>query len=243
MSSPEPSKTSARNLTPADNNAAVNIVVFDSGKGAYFVEERLNALQRKSSPILRNYQIVVDRKNVPYGSKSALEVQALTEKALLPWLNRTEKADVITIACNTATALAIDFLRSKYPEQKFVGFEPMVKPATKNSETGEIAVLATPATLQSERYLRLKSKYASEYQVYEPDCSAWAKRIEDGTFGTEDLAELKSLVKQTNIDQIILACTHYLGIEELLREQLPDTIVVLQPMQAIDKQIERLLNA
>ena len=211
---------------------ALQIGVFDSGLGGEFVAQALQELRPGD-----DFQVVNDAANVPYGDKTPEEIYALTKRAITPLL----VADVLVIACNTATAYAIDRLRVDYPEVRFVGFEPMIKPASLNSSTGSIAVLATPATLRSERYLRLKQEWASGYDVFEPDCSTWARKIEDATFSEEDVAELKRLVQEEGIDQVILACTHYLGVQSILRRALPQSTAILQPIKAINRQISRLV--
>jgi glutamate racemase len=219
-----------------------HIGIFDSGRGGQFVANWLEQLE----PTWQ-FHVVNDSQNVPYGDKSADEIITLTETAIRPLLNH---CDVVVIACNTATALAIDTLRQLHPRTKFVGFEPMIKPASQVAElttsTGKIAVLATPATLNSKRYQELKTKWASNFQVFEPDCSQWARKIEDEQFSVTDFSEVLTLIEQQQIDQVILACTHYLGVQQLLEQQIAEKISnsvrILQPMHAIHRQITRLVE-
>src|SRR5690606_15791182 len=99
--------------------------------------------------------------------------------AIQPLLH--EACDIIIIACNTATMTAIKTLRNKYPEQEFIGIEPMVKPAASMTKTGTFAVCATPVTVASKRYKWLVDTYASSSRIIEPDCSTWAPMIEKNT--------------------------------------------------------------
>ncbi|MDR2508522.1 MAG: UDP-N-acetylmuramoyl-L-alanine--D-glutamate ligase [Candidatus Ancillula sp.] len=213
-------------------NNPIRIGIFDSGRGGEFVATSLKSLRPNDT-----FQVVNDSENVPYGDKTPKQIYELTKQAIKPLLG---EVDVLAIACNTATAYAIDGLRSDYPDVRFVGFEPMIKPASLNSSTGNIAVLATPATLKSERYQKLKDKWASDYNVFEPDCSTWARRIEDGVFGRSDIAGLDTLVRAEEIDQVILACTHYLGVKEMLQHTLPPQVNILEPIEAISRQISRI---
>lgn len=210
----------------------MKIGVFDSGRGGVFVTERLQKLNPNDEFIIVN-----DHKNVPYGDKTREEIVKLTEMAIKPLLRETK---IIIIACNTATAYAITYLRAKFPNHKFIGFEPMIKPAVLATETGKIAVLATPATLKSSRYLELKTEWAGNFEVFEPNCETWAKKIENNEFIEKDLIELVELVQRNNIDQVILACTHYLGVEKVLQENLPETVQILQPIMAINKRLNEL---
>jgi len=149
----------------------MTIGVFDSGIGGEAVARHLEVAFPEATIITVN-----DHEHVPYGSRTAEDIKRLTEAALQPLI----KADCacIVIACNTATAASIDYLRITYPHQRFVGLEPMVKPAAEKTQSGVIAICATPATLTSERYRKLKQTYARDIAVIEPDCSDWASLIE-----------------------------------------------------------------
>lgn len=216
---------------------AHEVAVFDSGKGGDFVASEFARIA-DTHPLLPRikWTLYQDTKNVPYGSKTPSEIRELTEKCLAPTLTHDTKQVVKVLACNTATAYAIDDLRAKYPEHKFVGFEPMIKPASLSSDTGNICVLATPATLCSERYRALKEKYAASYQVFEPDCTSWAAKIEHNEFSVEDILPIVELIKDQNIDQVILACTHYIAVKELIEQCFTDanvSVTVLEPTDAI----------
>jgi glutamate racemase len=211
----------------------MRIGVFDSGKGGRLVAERLKILRPND-----DFTVVNDRVHLPYGSRTPAEIIALTEVAIRPIINH----DVVVIACNTATACAIDFLRKRYPEVKFVGFEPMLKPAVLGTASGEIVVLATPTTLKSPRYAKLKAEYAQNRTIYEPNCATWAEKIEKNAFTEADLAEIMEIIAKNPVDQVILACTHYLALENLLRQKLPPDIKILQPIAAINRRIDCLLQ-
>jgi glutamate racemase len=210
----------------------LKIGVFDSGLGGEIVTERL----RKIFPD-EVFTVVNDRDNLPYGGKTRDEIVSLTEAAIQSLI---KSADVIIIACNTATAAAIGTLRSKYPNTPFIGFEPAIKPAGKNSEVDQIMVLATPFTLSSEKYRALKKRYCKGINVIEPDCSKWAEKIENGMFTDEDLEIVVREARNRNVDEIVLGCTHYLAIEENLRRVLPN-VRIETPILGVANRLKEIM--
>lgn len=209
--------------------------VFDSGIGGEAVAEAL----RKTFPEAQ-VDTVNDRKNVPYGSKSADEVRTLTEAALQPFLHGNY--DVIVLACNTATALAIAYLRATYPDQKFIGIEPMIKPAAELTKTNIVAVCATPATLSSERYNTLVAAHGSHLTLIEPDCSEWAYLIENNQFNRSHVEHIVNDICNRGADIIVLGCTHYHWIKDLIIELAAGRAAVLEPSEAIGRRVRLLLQ-
>lgn len=211
----------------------MRIGVFDSGVGGEAVARDL-ALAFSDSTIVT----VNDRKNVPYGSRPAEEIIRLTDAALQPLL--TGQFDYIVIACNTATAVAIEWLRRNYPSQIFIGLEPMVKPAAEQTKTGAIAILATPATLSSDRYKKLKKEYLNGKECIEPDCSAWAAMIEDSDINELHIQQTVESVLSKGADVIVLACTHYHWIRELIENIVDGRAAIIDPSTAIARRIKQL---
>jgi glutamate racemase len=120
--------------------------------------------------------------------------------------------------------------------------EPMVKPAAEQTKSGVIAVCATPATLASDRYAYLKSEYASGITVLEPDCSQWATMIETNTIDEKNItAQIKEVI-DSRADVIVLGCTHYHWIEQLIIEGAHGRAKVLQPEIPVLKQLARVLS-
>lgn len=218
----------------------MKIGVFDSGRGGDAVAARLRELLPAAEVITAN-----DAAHVPYGSRPDDEVQRLTEAGVAPLLEAG--CDAVVLACNTATAAAIEHLRLEIPDTPFVGLEPMVKPAARMSTSGVIAVCATPGTLRSARYQRLKDTWAPETTVLEPDCSDWAATIERQGPDAVDLAPLTEQVRASGADVVVLACTHYhwlkARIEEHLAAEIPERrITVLEPSDAVASQVTRVLG-
>lgn len=226
----------ARAVASIDYSASVNIGVFDSGVGGEAVAATLRELLPHATVTTAH-----DHDHVPYGSRTDAEVLKLTERAIQPLLEAA--CEVIVLACNTATAAAIDQLRLNYPQTPFVGLEPMVKPASAMTSSKAVVVCATPATLRSERYHRLKATWAEGVHLLEPDCTDWAAAIERGEPETVDLAPLKELVHQASADFVVLACTHYHWIKERVKEAAGPEVTVLEPTDAIAAQIRRVTSA
>lgn len=209
--------------------------VFDSGIGGEAVAAALQRIFPSATITTIN-----DQAHVPYGDKSPAEVRSLTETTLTPLLDGTY--DVIVLACNTATALAIEYLRKKYPAQKFIGIEPMIKSAAAITSSGMIAVCATPATLASERYARLISKHGAHLSIIEPDCSEWAYLIENNLINREHVAKVVHDVCERGVDVIVLGCTHYHWIKDIIIELAGDRVTVLEPSDAIGRRVAQLLD-
>lgn len=209
--------------------------VFDSGIGG----EAVAAALQVSFP---NAEIITvnDRKNVPYGEKSRAEVIRLTNAAIQPLLSSS--CDVIVLACNTATTAAIATLRERYPHQRFIGIEPMVKPAAALTTTGTIAVCATPATLGSRRYQELKSLYGTGLTFIEPDCHGWAHMIEHNNINHQEIADTIETVCAQGADVVILGCTHYHWIKDDIIALANGRATVFEPSEAIGKRITALLG-
>ncbi len=207
--------------------------MFDSGVGGQSVANYL-ALKFPKSHI----RVINDRANVPYGSKTDSEIIRLTESAITPLIN--SYADIIIIACNTATAAAIDYLRAKYPTQLFIGLEPMVKPAAKITKTGVIAVYATPSTLKSPRYKKLISDYAKGITILEPDCRDWASMVENDSVDYQSIKKTTQQCLAKGADTIVLACTHYHWLKKFITETAYDKAIILEPSEAIARRIEYL---
>lgn len=205
------------------------IGVFDSGQGGHIVAARLRAIMPE-----HEFTVVDDHDHVPYGDRVDREIVRLTETALKPLLART---NIIVIACNTATAVAIDYLRDKYPSHQFVGFEPMVKPLSTMTEHG--AILATRATIESERYRALKQLYHGE-NILEPDTTDWARNIENGRAGAIRYDELDQMVVK-GVDMIALSCTHYLEIEDYLRKRYDGLATIIEPTKAVADRLEAVI--
>jgi len=213
----------------------MRIGIFDSGIGGEAVAREL-AREFHEADIVT----VSDKEHVPYGNRPEDEVILLTEQAIRPLLRK--RCDVIVIACNTATAAAIETLREQHPTQLFIGLEPMLKPAVQATKTGVIAVCATPSTLASKRYTDAKQRFASGIQVIEPDCSDWAKLIESNKINQTHIDDVVRWCLKANVDVIVLGCTHYHWIKQEIIKATAGQAIVLEPSEAIANRVRQLLG-
>ena len=211
----------------------MRIGVFDSGIGGKAVAHDLAITFANANIVTIN-----DREHVPYGSRSADEIISLTNEAIQPLI--LGSYDYIVIACNTATAVAIEWLRAAYPSQVFIGLEPMVKPAASLTTTKALAICATPATLASDRYNALKKAYFKEITCIEPDCSSWASMIENSDINESLIAQTIESVLADGADVIVLACTHYHWIRELIERIADGRAAIIDPSEAVAKRIKQL---
>ncbi|HSW91561.1 MAG TPA: aspartate/glutamate racemase family protein [Candidatus Saccharimonadales bacterium] len=209
--------------------------VFDSGIGGKAVAEALSRTFPDATITTVN-----DAKNVPYGDKTPREVIALTDTAIQPLLR--QHCDIVILACNTATALAISTLRDRYPTQKFIGIEPMIKTAAATTKSKTIAVCATPATLASDRYKTLITRHAAHLTILEPDCSNWAYMIENNQVNRRQIIDAINTVCEEGADVIVLGCTHYHWIKTMIAEIAGDRAVILEPSEAISQRVASLIT-
>lgn len=179
------------------------IAVFDSGVGGISVLKELVRLLPEET-----FLYFGDSANAPYGTKPTQQVRELTLQAANMLLNRNVKA--LVVACNTATAAAIDTLRQTWPDRIIVGIEPAVKVAADCFPTGKVGVLATPVTLQEEKFLHLTEKFP-QMQVFPIPLPGLVERIEAGASEEEIEAFLTPTLSAYagQLDAAVLGCTHY----------------------------------
>lgn len=152
-----------------------------------------------------------DSANAPYGTKSREEIRTLTFHVVEYLLSRGIKG--LAVACNTATGAAVRDLRGMYPELPIVGIEPAVKPAVMHSNGGRILVLATPMTIELQKFKTLLDQYKERAEIVSVPCKGLMEFVEKGDLESEDLSEyfnvhlLPYLTDDT--EGIVLGCTHY----------------------------------
>jgi glutamate racemase len=213
------------------------IGIFDSGVGGLSVWRELI----KSLPH-EDIIYYADTANCPYGPKSKEEIIGIVDKLVQFLISKDVK--IIIVACNTATAAAIDYLRANYIIP-FVGMEPAVKPAAMNSTTKSIGVLATEGTFNGKLYLETSKKYASDVELHIKVGDNLVDIVENNKiFDSETDNHLKELMFpliQKNIDHLVLGCTHYPFLTESLKQVLPPNVIIVDPAPAVVKQANRIL--
>ena len=215
------------------------IGIFDSGSGGLSVYRELVKLLP-----LEQYRYYADNSHCPYGEKSPLYIQRrarfITER-FLDW-----KADIIVVACNTATAAAIAKLRQEYPDIPFVGMEPAVKPAALGTETGVIGVLATAGTLKGSKYLNTRGLYEADVKIVEHVGQGFVELVERGILdGPEAEATVEASLRpllDAGADRIVLGCTHYPFLKPVIERIAGPGVQVIDPAPAVARQTLRILQ-
>lgn len=187
------------------------IGVFDSGIGGLTVLEELKIVLPNE-----DYLFYADSKNCPYGEKSDKELYDITSNIVDYLISNNCK--IIVIACNTATTRCIKYLRDKYKDMTFIGTEPAIKVAC-DRDYKNILVMATPATIASERTSILVNDNKKEYEnIYLVPCEGLADAIETDNFKKQEeiISSIYNEYKDKDIDAIVLGCTHYPHIKDLI---------------------------
>lgn len=210
----------------------MKIGVFDSGVGGESVAKAIKQELPDAEVLL-----VTDKAHLPYGNKAPQELLELVSPVIESLSNH---CDAIVIACNTVSTTIINDLREQ-TKTPLVAMEPMVKPAAEKTKSKIIAVCATPTTLKSKRYRWLKDTYAKGIKVLEPNCSDWSYMIEHKKVDEEKIRQRIEKVCKDGADKIVLGCTHYHWIEELIDKIAEGRAEVLQPEQPVIKQLKRVL--
>jgi len=176
------------------------VLVFDSGIGGFSLLGRLRVACPKIDIIYLS-----DSKYLPYGD---LTPDFIKER-LLSLLSSFSDIDAVVIACNTATAAAINHLRDNLTIP-IVGFEPPIKPAATEAGGGVVGVLATPRTVASERYRLLVERFQSQAKIISVPCPLLAAAIEQGSEGLDQvILSYVGELRASGVSSLALGCTHY----------------------------------
>lgn len=215
------------------------IGVFDSGLGGLSV---LAAIARALPQADLIY--LADTANVPYGNKSDdfIRKRVLAIGAHLV----CQGCHTLVVACNTATAAAVEALRQMQPGIAVIGVEPGVKPAATTTKTGRIAILATESTARSARLKKLIATHARQLEVHVEACPGWATRVEtlhladlsDPVFAAEVAAKITPLL-DAGVDRIVLGCTHYTFLSELIQPLLESRAELIEVAEAVAREVIR----
>lgn len=213
------------------------VAVFDSGVGGISVLKHIHARLPHESLLY-----VADSKHAPYGSKTPAEIQArcfeITDFLI------TKGAKAIVVACNTATAAAINELRAKYT-LPIIGMEPAVKPAADATKNGIIGVLATVGTLKSAQFAALLENYGRNVEVVTQACVGLVECIERGELNHDST---KALIQQycqplldEGADTIVLGCTHYPFVRHLIEQVVGEHVAIIDTGAAVAKHLQKRL--
>jgi glutamate racemase len=213
------------------------IGVFDSGLGGLSVLAALiEALPRA------DFAYYADTAHVPYGNKSETQIQrrvlAIGEHLA------NQGCGLLVVACNTATAAAVQSLRAAHPGIPVVGVEPGIKPAAQATTSGRIAVLTTEATAGSQRLKNLIRDHAGGVEVFVEPCPGWATHVEmlqlDDPALEADIRDRVEPLLERGVDRVVLGCTHYSFLAPLLKQAIGARAELVDVADAVARQTRRL---
>lgn len=210
------------------------IGVYDSGIGGLSVWKELAALMPE-----QDYVYVADSSHCPYGAKSPDYIVSRA-RAVTDFLTG-QGAEAVVVACNTATAAAISYLRSHY-SLPFVGMEPAVKPAALASRTGVVGVLATTNTFKGSLYRDTVMRYASGIRVIEKVGWGLVEAVERGEVPTELIRRYVGEMTEEGADVIVLGCTHFPFLQPEIQAAAGPGVRVINPAPAVARQTRRIIS-
>ena len=215
------------------------IAVFDSGVGGISVLRQLRA-QMPGEKFL----YLGDSANAPYGTRPTQQIRTLALNAAAYLTQQPVKA--LVVACNTATAAAIDILRETYPDLIVVGIEPALKPAADRFPGGTVGVLATPVTLREEKFHHLAEHYGAHCQVIPLPAPGLMELVEQNKANSE---ESEALLRQLlgpwigKLDALVLGCTHYPFAAPTIRKVVGENVVLYDGGEGTARETRRRLEA
>jgi len=216
------------------------IGIFDSGIGGLTVLRAIHQLI-PDEPLI----YMADQAHVPYGPRPIQEVRQFSEAITHYLLEQGSR--MIVVACNTASAASLKYLRQVFPDIPFVGMEPAVKPAAEHTRSGVVGVLATPATFQSELYTSVVERFGQGVMLIQHTCPGLVSQIEAGEMESEVtyriLEEALQPMLEQGIDTVVLGCTHYPFVIPLIQRITGPDVRVIDPAPAVARQVQRLLVA
>lgn len=221
---------------------AIKVGVFDSGVGGKLIAEKI----QKTVP---NVEVIFksDPEYFPYGNKTPDVIL----NRVSHFVTEFQKLDckVVVIACNSATTNTIGALRHRFPDIKFVGVEPPIKPIVKMTKSGKVAIMGTEATIKSQRLESLVEQHSGDIEVLLVACPGLAEYIEhrqgsDLPKRSYPSAILKNFLDKPvseGVDAVGMACTHYSYLLSQMRQLYPD-VKFYDPTEAVIKQVKQILT-
>lgn len=239
-------------MSPSELSAShAPIGVFDSGIGGLSVLQAL----RHELPHER-FVYLADSGNAPYGERGDAFVIPRT-RTVAQYLQQHHGIKALVIACNTATAAAVEVLRHEMPHLPLIGVEPALKPASLSSQTHHVGVIGTRGTVSSQRFARLVTEHGASTQFHVQACDGLARAIEQSTeapvASNASTTETRALcekytsalgifgVKTGQIDTLVLGCTHYIFAKDDLRALLGPEVQLIDTGAPVARQTRRIL--
>jgi glutamate racemase len=214
------------------------IGVFDSGVGGLSILAGIHELLPAE-----NLLYLADSAHAPYGPRGETYIRDRCDRIMQFFLQQQVKA--VVVACNTATAAAIAWLRERY-SLPIIGVEPAVKPAAELSNRGIVGVLATSGTLASDKYITLHNRFTHEVEIITRACPGLVELIEQPVADTVSLrkllAEFTLPMLEKGADILVLGCTHYSLITDVIQQVVGPEVRIVDSGTAVAKQLQRKLE-
>lgn len=215
------------------------IGVFDSGMGGVSVLRQLVRVMPGE-----DFLYYGDSAHAPYGTKPLQEIRELTIANVECLLEQGAKG--IVVACNTATSAAVAKLRQMHPEVPLVGIEPAIKPAVLEHPGGRVVVMATPMTLRQEKFQKLMGRYEDKAQIVPLPCPGLMEFVERGETTGDNLrkylTELLWSVQDQPIDAIVLGCTHYPFVQDMVVQVAGERVAIYDGACGTAREMRRRLR-
>lgn len=215
-----------------------NIGVFDSGLGGLWILKYLTLELPEY-----NFIYYADQAHIPYGAHTPEEIKNFSS-VITDFLIEKD-CNLVVIACNTATSAAIKILREKY-DIPFVGIEPAIKPASENSKTKHIGVLATKVTAEGQKLQDSIEQYAHDVEVHTAIGYGLVELVEEGKADSEEAETLLRTylepMIENNIDQLVLGCTHYAFLINRIKKIVSDKVHIVDPAPAVVKRVKQIVE-
>lgn len=219
------------------------IGIFDSGIGGLSVFREIRKVLPEQS-----YIYYSDSAHCPYGEKSQEYIIDRAREITRFLLNKG--AEIIVVACNTATAAAIATLRQEFPV-KFIGMEPAIKPAASQTKTGVVGVLATAGTLKADKYQSTRERWGDDVQIVEQVGKGFVELVEKGMTEGREAEETVGVciepLLDAGADTIVLGCTHYpflsKTISKVAERLVPGrAVTIIDPAPAVARHLMEVMD-
>ena len=218
----------------------MKIGVFDSGLGGLTVVSSIEKIFKGAELFY-----IADTAYAPYGEKTSEQILERCD-LITTYLLENHGIEALIVACNTATSAAISHLREKFPFLIVIGTEPGIKPAIINTKTLHVGVLATPRTLKGDKYQLLVNELSAikEIKLHEQACIGLVEQIEKGDVDTKEtfnmLEKWLEPMKSSNVDTIVLGCTHYPLVANVIKQIMGNGITLIETGDAIANRLKIL---
>jgi glutamate racemase len=216
------------------------IGIFDSGVGGLTVVKEI----LKELP---DYQIIYfgDTARLPYGTKGANFVKKYSAK-ITGWL-LNKKVKIIVIACNTSSAWASEFLKRKFKNVKiFEMITPVISDILSSTRNKKIGIIGTPGTIKSKAYEKMIYDKDSSIKIFSQPCPLLVPLAEEGLIDDEATSKIVKRylepLKKEGIDVLVLGCTHYPLLKEVIKKQLGTDVKIINPAEILTREIKKYLK-